>query len=105
MYKRLLGQEVDRLSHITVSTHSYSSHNLNNSAVILRFLFLQAHLVRGGKAPVIQTHAEMAAHARRAPTDLFVIVQKDLRASAATPGSTPIACHTHVRRNKFAGSV
>lgn len=63
--------------------------------------------MRRGKWPVIQIHAEMVACVRRPPKDLFVIVQKDSGASTVTPELTSIACHMHVRRNKFApqGSV
>lgn len=46
---------------------------------------LQARRVRRGKPPVIRIHAEMAAYAKKALKDLFVIVRKDSGASTATP--------------------
>lgn len=58
--------------------------------------------MRGGKLLAFQIHAEMVAHVRRAPMDLFVIVQRDSGASTVTPNSIPVACHMHVRRNRSA---
>lgn len=63
------------------------------------YVVLQAHLVRRGKPPVIQIHAEMMVSVKKASKDLFVGVQKDLGASTATTQFFLIACHTHVRRN------
>lgn len=52
--------------------------------------------------PAIQILAEVAAHARIPPVDLFVIVQKDSGASTVIPKLAWIARHMRVKRSKFA---
>lgn len=56
--------------------------------------------MKRGEVTAIQIHAETEVHAKKPPEDLFVIAQKDLEDSTVTPGSTSIACHTHVWRKK-----